>query len=147
MGELSFFLGLQVRQLEGGSLFNKAKYTKELLKKFGMRSCYAALTSMSSSLKLDKDEDGQSVDSTAYRGIIVSLLYLTSSMSDILLVVGVYYVGCKVDMKNTSGTCQFFGDRLVSGYSKKQTSIATTMTEAEYLAAGSCCAQLLWIQQ
>ncbi|XP_073152668.1 secreted RxLR effector protein 161-like [Henckelia pumila] len=57
------------------------------------------------------------------------------------------YAGCKLDRKSTSGSCQFLGDRLISWFSKKQTSIATSTTEAEYLAAGSCCAQLLWIQQ
>ncbi|XP_047309827.1 uncharacterized protein LOC124913277 [Impatiens glandulifera] len=110
MWELSFFLGLQVRQLEGGTFINQAKYTKELLKKFDMESCTTISTSMSSSIKLDKDKDG-----------------------------------CKVDRKSTKGTCQFLGDRLVSYYSKKQTSITTSTAEAEYIVAGSCFAQLLWI--
>ncbi|XP_073133767.1 secreted RxLR effector protein 161-like [Henckelia pumila] len=57
------------------------------------------------------------------------------------------YAGCRIDRKSTSGTCQFLGDRLISWFSKKQTSIATSTAESEYLAAGSCCAQLLWIQQ
>ncbi|XP_073120502.1 secreted RxLR effector protein 161-like [Henckelia pumila] len=49
------------------------------------------------------------------------------------------YAGCKLDRKSTSGSCQFLEDRLISWFSKKQTSIATSTTEAEYLAAGSCC--------
>jgi hypothetical protein len=53
------------------------------------------------------------------------------------------YVGCKVDRKNTSGTCQFFGQSLVSWSSKKQNSIALSTAEEEYVTAGSCCAQLL----
>ena len=57
------------------------------------------------------------------------------------------YAGCKIDRKSTSGTCQFLGDRLVSWFSKKQTSIATSTAEAEYMAAGSCCAQILWMKQ
>ncbi|XP_073137034.1 secreted RxLR effector protein 161-like [Henckelia pumila] len=57
------------------------------------------------------------------------------------------YAGCKIDRKSTSGSCQFLGDRLISWFSKKQASIATSTAEAEYLAAGSCCAQILWIQQ
>ncbi|XP_047339787.1 uncharacterized protein LOC124943296 [Impatiens glandulifera] len=55
----------------------------------------------------------------------------------------VLIIGCKIDRKSTSGTCQFLGDQLVSWYSKKQTSVTTSTAEAEYLAAGSCCAQLL----
>ncbi|XP_073139077.1 secreted RxLR effector protein 161-like [Henckelia pumila] len=57
------------------------------------------------------------------------------------------YAEYKMDRKSTSGSCQFLGDRLISWFRKKQTSIATSTTEAEYLAARSCCAQLLWMQQ
>ena len=57
------------------------------------------------------------------------------------------YAGCKLDRKSTSGTCQFLGNKLVSWFSKKQTSVATSTTEAEYMAAGSCCAQILWLKQ
>jgi hypothetical protein len=57
------------------------------------------------------------------------------------------YAGCKVDRKSTSGTCQFLGRSLVSLSSKKQTSIALSTAEAEYVAAGQCCAQLLWMRQ
>jgi hypothetical protein len=57
------------------------------------------------------------------------------------------YAGCKVDRKSTSGTCQFLGRSLVSWSSKKQTSVAQSTTEVEYVAAGQCCAQLLWMRQ
>jgi hypothetical protein len=57
------------------------------------------------------------------------------------------YAGCKVDRKSTSGTCQFLGRSLVSWSSKKQTSVALSTVEAEYVAAGQCCVQLLWIRQ
>ncbi|XP_073127457.1 secreted RxLR effector protein 161-like [Henckelia pumila] len=194
MGELTFFLGLQVKQMEKGIFINHVKYTKELLKKFGMKNCSAASTPMSASIKLDKDEVGPSVDQTLFRGLIGSLLYLTASRPDIMFSVGLCarfqsgpkqshyiaakrilkylkgtqhvglwypkdssfnligysdadYAGCRIDRKSTSGTCQFLGDRLISWFSKKQTSIATSTAESEYLAAGSCCAQLLWIQQ
>jgi hypothetical protein len=56
------------------------------------------------------------------------------------------YAGCKIDRKSTTGTCQFLGNRLVSWASKKQQSVSTSTAEAEYIAAGSCCAQLLWIR-
>jgi hypothetical protein len=57
------------------------------------------------------------------------------------------YAGCKVDRKNTFGTCQFRGRSLVSWSLKKQNSFALSMAEAEYVTAGSCCAQLLWMRQ
>jgi hypothetical protein len=57
------------------------------------------------------------------------------------------YAGCKVDRKSTSGTCQFLGRSLVSWSSKKQTSVALSTAEAEYVAAGQYCAQLIWMRQ
>jgi hypothetical protein len=57
------------------------------------------------------------------------------------------YVGCKVDRKSTSWTCQFLWRSLVSWSSKKQTSVALSTTEAEYVATGQCCTQLLWMRQ
>ena len=56
------------------------------------------------------------------------------------------YAGCKIDRKSTSGSCQFLGRRLVSWFSKKQHSVSTLTAEAEYIAAGSCCAQLPWMR-
>ena len=56
-------------------------------------------------------------------------------------------VGDKVDRKSTSGTCQFLGRSLVSWSSKKQNSVSLSTAEAEYIVAGSCCAQLLWMTQ
>ena len=57
------------------------------------------------------------------------------------------YVGCKVERKSTSGTCQFLGRSLVSWSSKKQNSVALSTAEAKYVVAGACCAQLLWMKQ
>ena len=56
------------------------------------------------------------------------------------------FAGCKIDRMSTSGSCQFLGRRLVSWYSKKQHSVSTSTAEAEYISAGSCCAQILWIR-
>ena len=56
------------------------------------------------------------------------------------------YAGASLDRKSTTGGCQFLGCRLVSWQCKKQTMVATSSTEAEYVAAASCCAQVLWLQ-
>ena len=57
------------------------------------------------------------------------------------------FAGSKTDRKSTSGTCQFLGNKLISWFSKKQNSVALSTAEAEYIAAGSCCTQLLWMKQ
>ena len=56
------------------------------------------------------------------------------------------YVGCKVERKRTSGTCQLLGRSLVSRSSKKQNSVALSTAKAEYILAGTCCAQLIWMK-
>ncbi|KAK9017315.1 hypothetical protein V6N11_079794 [Hibiscus sabdariffa] len=70
MGELSFFLGLQIKQRKDDTFINQAKYIKEKLKKFGLENVKSQATSMSSSSKLDKDEGGKCVDSKLYRSMI-----------------------------------------------------------------------------
>ena len=194
MGELNYFLGLQVKQTDQGTFINQSKYTKELLTRFKLENCKTRPTPMSTTLKLDKDEKGKDVCEKLYRGMIGSLLYLTASRPDIMfsvclcarfqscpkeshlsavkrifkylagtIEIGLWYpkfttfdlvgysdadfAGCKVDRKSTSGTCHFLGNSLISWHSKKQNSVALSTAEAEYVAAGSCCAQVLWMKQ
>ncbi|WVZ51944.1 hypothetical protein U9M48_003041 [Paspalum notatum var. saurae] len=56
------------------------------------------------------------------------------------------HAGCRIDRKSTSGTCQLLGTFLASWSSHKQASVALSTTEAEYVAATSCCSQLLWMK-
>ena len=56
------------------------------------------------------------------------------------------HAGCKLDRKSTSGHIQFLGDKLVSWSSKKQNCVSTSTAEAEYVAAASCCSQVLWMR-
>ncbi|GJX34989.1 retrovirus-related pol polyprotein from transposon TNT 1-94 [Tanacetum coccineum] len=83
-GELNFFLGLQIKPIEDGIFFNQSKYIKEMLKKFGLEDSKPMKTSISLDTKLTKDEECESVDSTKYRDMIGSLLYLTASRPDIM---------------------------------------------------------------
>ena len=57
------------------------------------------------------------------------------------------FTGCKVERKSTSGTCHFLGHLLVSWHSKKRNSVALSRAEPEYIAAGLCCTQILWMKQ
>ncbi|GJR95397.1 retrovirus-related pol polyprotein from transposon TNT 1-94 [Tanacetum coccineum] len=84
MGELNFFLGLQIKQIEDGIFFNQSKYIKEMLKKFGLEDSKPTKTPMSTKIKLTKGDEADFVDSSKYRGMIGSLLYLTASRPDIM---------------------------------------------------------------
>ncbi|GJX76458.1 putative ribonuclease H-like domain-containing protein [Tanacetum coccineum] len=84
MGELIFFLGLQVKQKKDGIFISQDKYVEEILKKFGFIEVKTPSTQMETQKPLLKDEDGEEVDVHMYRSMIGSLMYLTSSSSDIM---------------------------------------------------------------
>ncbi|GJX89741.1 putative ribonuclease H-like domain-containing protein [Tanacetum coccineum] len=87
MGELTFFLGLQVKQKEDGIFLCQVKYVTEILKKFGFSDVKIASTPMKTHKPLLKDADGEDVDEHLYRSMIGSLMYLTSSRPDIMFAV------------------------------------------------------------
>jgi hypothetical protein len=88
MGELTFFLGIQVKQTKQGIFVHQAKYTKDLMKKFNMAELKPVSTPISSAASLGSDEDGEAVDQREYRSMISSFLYLTATRSDIQFAVG-----------------------------------------------------------
>ncbi|GJR77583.1 retrovirus-related pol polyprotein from transposon TNT 1-94 [Tanacetum coccineum] len=147
MGELNFFIGLQIKQMEDGIFFNQSKYIKEMLKKFGLEESKPMKTPMSSDTKLTKDEECESVDSTKYRGMIgtthLGLWYPKGTGIETV----VYADSDHVDQKSTSGICTFVGCCLTSWFSKKQTALAISTTEAEYVSARKACQQALWMKQ
>jgi hypothetical protein len=161
IGELTYFLGFQVKQLKEGTFLSQMKYTQDILKKFGMKHAKSAKTPMETDGYLDLNEDGKSVDQKVYWSMIGSLLYLCASRPDIMLSICICarfqsnskecrpvamkhilryvvqipyiglrypkgstfdligysdsdYVGCKVDRKSISWTCQLLGRSLVS---------------------------------
>ncbi|GKD83688.1 retrovirus-related pol polyprotein from transposon TNT 1-94 [Tanacetum coccineum] len=120
MGQMSFFLGLQVSQSPGGIFINQSKFALEILKKFGMDSCDPVYTPMVDRLKLDEDPLWIPVDQTQFRSMVGSLMYLTASRPDLVFVV-----------------CM-----CASWSSKKQKSTAISTIEVEYIAMSGCCAQI-----
>ncbi|GJU41030.1 putative ribonuclease H-like domain-containing protein [Tanacetum coccineum] len=163
MGELTFFLGLQVKQSTAGIFISQDKYVKDILNKFDFRTIKPATTPIEAHKALGKDEEGEDVDVHLYRSMIGCLMYLTASRPDIMFVVCLCarfqvtpkdspfhleafsdsdYAGDNHDRRSTSGGCQYLGRRLVSWQCKKQTIVAISSTEAEYVAAASCCGQV-----
>ncbi|WVZ58500.1 LOW QUALITY PROTEIN: hypothetical protein U9M48_008771 [Paspalum notatum var. saurae] len=173
MGELRFFLGLQIKQGPEGTFVHQAKYTRDILKKFDMGDSKPMTTPMSTNTALDADEDGEA----EFRGMIGSLLYPTATGPDVRFAVclcaryrasprtshrqavkrifgylkftpelGLWYssegsrmptmLGCRIDRKSTSGTCQLLGTSLVSWSSRKQASVSLSTTKRVH----SCCA-------
>ncbi|KAK1411647.1 hypothetical protein QVD17_38204 [Tagetes erecta] len=84
MGEINFFLGLQVKQSADGIFINQSKFVEKLLKKFKMQDCQTIRTPFDVNCKIQPDSKGKSVDQTLYRSMIGSLMYLTASRPDIM---------------------------------------------------------------
>ncbi|GJV39983.1 hypothetical protein Tco_1418423 [Tanacetum coccineum] len=119
MGQMSFFLGLQISQSPRGIFINQSKYASEIVKKYGLHSTDFVDTPMIENKKLDEDLQGKQVDATLYRGMIGSLMYLTANAD---------HAGCQDTRRSTSGSARFLGDKLVSWSSKKQKSTAILST-------------------
>jgi hypothetical protein len=85
MGELKYFLGFQVKQLQDGTFIIQTKYIQDILTKFGMKDVKPIKTPMGTNGHLDLDTGGKSVDQKVYRSMIGSLLYLCASRPDIML--------------------------------------------------------------
>lgn len=90
IGELNFFLCLQIHQIQTGTSIHQQKYIKELLAKFGMLDSKTSDTFMATTTKMDNDDAGVGVDKTKYRGMIRLLLYLTASRPDIVFHINMY---------------------------------------------------------
>ncbi|GJX42987.1 hypothetical protein Tco_0259663 [Tanacetum coccineum] len=147
--------GLQVKQEPDGIFINQDKYVQDMLKKFYMESVRPATTPFEASKPKSKDKPDDAVNVHLYRSMIGSLMYLTASRPDIQFAVSLWYprdspfvleaysdsdyASSHGDRKSTTGRCQFLGRRLISWQCKKQTIVATSSTEAEYVAAANCC--------
>ncbi|GJX84397.1 copia protein [Tanacetum coccineum] len=163
MGEYNFFFGLQIEQMKDGIFFNQSKYIKEMLKKFRLEDSKPMKTPMSSNTKLTKDEELSAfvpaskrlpkleVVKCIFRYIKgtthLGLWYPKGTNIETLVYANSDHAGDYVDRKSTSGICTFVGCCLTSWFSKKQTALAISTTEAEYVSAGKACQQSLWMKQ
>ncbi|GJT30466.1 putative ribonuclease H-like domain-containing protein [Tanacetum coccineum] len=140
MEELTFFLGLQVKQKEDGIFISQDKYVAEILKKFDFASVNTASTPIETQKSLTKDKEVADVDVHLYRSMIGSLMYLTASRPDIMFVVCAYsrfqvtsrtsYLNAvkRIFRKSTTGG----GQSLDKWQYKKQTIVATSTTKADF---------------
>nr|GEU37093.1 hypothetical protein [Tanacetum cinerariifolium] len=142
--------GLQVKQKEDGIFISQDKYVAKILRMFGLTDRKSASTPIDTEKPLLKDPDGEDVDVHTHRYLKgkphLGLWYPKDSPFNLVTYSDSDYVGASLDRKSTTRGCQFLGCRLISWQCKKQIVVATSSTEAEYVAAASCCAHVLWIQ-
>ncbi|GJV17931.1 retrovirus-related pol polyprotein from transposon TNT 1-94 [Tanacetum coccineum] len=162
MGQMSFFFGLQISQSPRGIFINQSKYASEIVKKYGLLTTDSVNTPMVEKNKLDEDLQGKQVDATLYRGMIGSLMYLTSSRP------GLIYAVClcaryqakptekhlqampttrdvwTLDVVHQEALSSYVRNLLAGRPRSKKTTISSTY--AEYIALSGCCVQILWMR-
>ncbi|GJY60111.1 retrovirus-related pol polyprotein from transposon TNT 1-94 [Tanacetum coccineum] len=161
LGRLHYFLGIEVVQSDAGIFISQRKYMQEILKKFRMKDCNPVSTPVEPGVKLVKDENGRDVDSTLYKQIVGSLMYLTATRPDIMYAVNLVcrgedseligftdsdYAGVLDDGKRTSGYAFMIGSGAISWSSRKQPIVTLSTTEAELVAATACGCQAIWLR-
>ncbi|GKB44537.1 uncharacterized mitochondrial protein-like protein, partial [Tanacetum coccineum] len=167
MGELTFFLGLQVQQKEDGIFISQDKYVAEILKKFNYTDIKSASTLVDLEKPLIKDGDADDVDVHLYKSVIGSLIYLTASRPNIM-----FAVCTCARFQVTPNTSHLLVVKRIFRYLKGKPTLGLwysrdspfdivaytdsdyagatqdkkSTTRAEYVAATSCCGQVIWIQ-
>nr|GEY44744.1 hypothetical protein [Tanacetum cinerariifolium] len=137
MGELTFFLGLQVKQKENGIFISQDKYVAKILRKFGLTDGKSASTPIEIEKPLLKDPDVKRIFRYLKGKPHLGLWYPKDSLFNLVVYSDSDYARASLDKKSTTEGCQFLGCRLISWQCKKQTVVATSQTEAEYVAAAN----------
>eukprot|EP00253_Pinus_taeda_P015362 PITA_15362 len=188
------FTGIEVVQNEKGIFISQARYVDQVLSRFNMEECKAAITPTVMGLKLSREDSSKDFDPSLYKSIVGSLMYLTETRPDIMYAVSLisrfmerpkeahwqaakrilrYVKGTKMfgilynvsehsdlvgytdsdwagsvdDRKSTSGYVFHMGSGAISLASKKQSIVALSTTEAEYVAATAAACQAVWIRR
>ena len=194
LGEMRYFLGIEVQQSAEGIFISQKKYAKGIIDKHGMSGCKTVSTPLVSNEKFIKEDGSDKVEASKYRSLIGSLLYLTATRPDLMfsasllsrymenptqqhltaakrvlryvngtVAYGIWYkpveqlmltgytdsdwAGCQDDMKSTSGYAFSLGSGVWSWSTKKQTIVALSSAEAEYVAAARATAQAVWLKR
>ncbi|GJR95872.1 retrovirus-related pol polyprotein from transposon TNT 1-94 [Tanacetum coccineum] len=167
--ELNFLLGLQIKQIEDRIFFNQSKYIKEMLKKFGLEDSKPHLDARCNGITLSMAMKRLQWIASKYReGLYGSTTHLEAVKHIFRYIRGTTHLrlwypkgtrietivyadsdntGDYVNRKSTSGVSTFMGCCLTSWFAKKQTALAISTTEVEYVSARKACQQALWMKQ
>eukprot|EP00253_Pinus_taeda_P034774 PITA_34774 len=150
MGFLRYFLGIEVDQNEKGIFISQARYVNQVLSRFNMQECKAAITPIVMGLKLSREDSNKDFDPSLYKSIVSSLMYLTATRPDIMYAVSLisrfmerpkeaHWQAAKRILRYVKGA--------ISWAYKKQSIVALSTAEAEYVAATTAACQAVWMRR
>ncbi|XP_066323353.1 uncharacterized mitochondrial protein AtMg00810-like [Miscanthus floridulus] len=158
LGELRFFLGIDVKRTPSGFLLSQQRYAEDVFDRAGMLNCKPASMPIDAKGKLSAD--GAKIDdASTYRSLAGALQYITVTRPDLAFAVqqdrdlpitaysDADWAGCPDTRRSTSGFCVFLGDALVSWSSKRQPTVSRSSAEAEYRAVANAAAECIWLRQ
>eukprot|EP00253_Pinus_taeda_P010962 PITA_10962 len=157
------FTGIEVDQNEKGIFISQARYLNQVLSRFNMQECKAAITPTVMGLKLSREDNSKDFDPSLYKSIVGSLMYLTTTRPDIMYAVSLIprfmerpkeahwqtdsdWAGSVDDRKITSGYLFYMGSGAISWASKKQSIVALSTAEAEYVVATAAACKAVWMR-
>uniref|UniRef100_A0A2N9G9D7 Integrase catalytic domain-containing protein n=1 Tax=Fagus sylvatica TaxID=28930 RepID=A0A2N9G9D7_FAGSY len=159
LGTLSYFLGFEVTSSSDGYYLSQAKYASDLLSKAGLIDSKTVFTPLELNVKLNPIDGEPLSDSTLYRQLVGSLIYLTVTRPDLAYAVHLAQSSLELrtyadadwardptDRRSTTGYCFLLGSSLISWHSKKQSVVARSITEAECGALADATSELLWLR-
>nr|GEV52305.1 hypothetical protein [Tanacetum cinerariifolium] len=155
MGEMCFFLGVEVIQSEDGIHLNQRKYAREILERFNMEDCNSVRSPIVPGCKLVKDDLSGFVDATMYKQMVGCIMYLAATRPDIMYVAGQLCQYMETPTKqhmaamkrSTLGYVCFLSGAAIAWSSKQQPIVTHSTTEAEFVAATTCACQVLWLRR
>ncbi|RVW36659.1 Retrovirus-related Pol polyprotein from transposon RE1 [Vitis vinifera] len=167
LGELKYFLGIEVSRSKKGMFLSQRKYVLDLLKETGKIEAKPCTTPMVPNVQLMPDDGDPFYNPERYRRVVGKLNYLTVTRPDIAYAkapgLGILYnsqghtriecfsdadwAGSKFDRRSTTGYCVFFGGNLVAWKSKKQSVVSRSSAESEYRAMAQATCEIIWIHQ
>ncbi|TYK22150.1 putative mitochondrial protein [Cucumis melo var. makuwa] len=138
IGLMSYYLGIEVKQLEEGIFISQERYIREILEKFNMMNSKPVATLIETGTKLSKHEEGDDVDPSYFKILVGKFKLEGYCDSD--------WAGDTNDRKSTSGYVFFIGNTAFTWSSKKQPIVTLFTCEAEYVAAASCVCHTVWLR-
>eukprot|EP00253_Pinus_taeda_P031047 PITA_31047 len=161
LGELRYCLGLEIWRDSGQTFMSQAKYVKEMLEKFRMDQCKSAQVPLQQNIKLQCEDGSKAVDETLYRHLVGSLIYLTTTRSDLAYAVSMLsqfmtkplecrfadsdLTGNVDDRISITGYAFSLGSGVITWSSKKQNIVSLSSTEAEYQAMCAATCEVVWL--
>eukprot|EP00253_Pinus_taeda_P023664 PITA_23664 len=158
LGELRYYLGLEIRRDSGQTFLSQAKYVKVLLEKLRMDQCKPAPVPLKLTIKLQLEDGSKVADATLYKQLVGSLIYLTTTRPDLAYAISVLsqfmskllesdWNAAKSVLRSIIGYAFSLGSGVITWSSKKHNTVSLSSAKAEYQSMCAATCEAIWLQR